>query len=131
MKERLQLEIDLLQEYFKVDVSGNWLLIKDYSLPSGMNWSYQSMNVCFEVPANYPSQAPYGIYVPSDLRIQGNTPASNYQEIAKKQPAFSGSWGLISWTIDGPWNPNQDIRKGANLLNFVRTFSERFKMGRV
>lgn len=131
MSERLQLEIELLREFYSLDFSENWLLINGYNLPQGLGWSHESIDLCVQVPGNYPSQAPYGIYVPSDLRINGNTPAKNYQEIAKNKPVFSGSWGLISWSIDGPWVPNEEITRGANLLHFISSFSIRFKMGRV
>ena len=131
MGERLRLERELLKDFYEIDFSGSWLLVKKYCLPEDIGWSYSQINVCVQVPGNYPSQAPYGIYVPSDLRINNNTPAANYQEVAQNNPPFPGSWGLISWSIDGAWIPNQDITKGANLLHFISSFANRFKMGRI
>lgn len=131
MSERISKEIEMLQKFYEVDFLDNWILTRSYPLPKNMNWNFTKIDVCAQIPANYPAQAPYGIYVPSELRIGNQTPASNYQEVANNKPPFEGSWGLISWSIDGPWIPNQEIRKGANLLNFINSFKERFKMGRV
>jgi len=130
MNERIRKELEFLKSFYDVEHSNGWLLIKNYQLPNNMGWSYQKIDVCIQIPGNYPAQAPYGIYVPSDLRINGHTPATNYQPVASNKPSFTGIWGLISWSIDGMWNPNQDITKGANLLNFINSFYNRFKMGR-
>ena len=131
MNERLKQEIELLRGFYEIEYSENWLLVKSYSLPNGIGWNYSEIPVCVQVPGNYPAQAPYGIYVPSDLRVNNLTPAKNYQEVAKNKPLFDGEWGLISWSIDGSWIPHVEITKGANLLHFISSFSNRFKMGRI
>ena len=131
MNGRIKLELGLLEKYYEVNFSEGWVLIRNYSLPANLGWNRKIIDVCIQVPGNYPAQAPYGIYVPSELRINEQTPASNYQEVANNKPVFDGCWGLISWSIDGTWLPKVDITKGANLLNFVNSISDRFKQGRV
>ena len=130
MNPRIQLELELLEKYYQIDFDSNWVKVNEYRLPVDMNWNMSVMEVCIQIPVNYPGVAPYGIYVPSQLQYGNDSPAINFQKIANNKPPFSGSWGMISWAVDGTWMPRDEITKGSNLLNFVNSFSDRFKMGR-
>lgn len=135
MTDRIKEEIELIRKSYELDFhsvgNNHWLKIKEYILPIDMGWNNEVIDICILIPQNYPASAPYGIYVPSDLRINSQLPASNYQEIAGNQPPFEGSWGLISWSVDGSWLPKANIIEGANLLNVIHSYSDRFKMGSV
>ncbi len=131
--ERIDQELDLLRKYYpelKVDSEKKWVWLPGYVLPTGMKWNKTSMDICIEIKVGYPGTLPYGIYVPNDLRFDGNEPL-NWQATAANMPSFAGDWAMISWTPeDGHWIPSSDIVKGSNLLNFVKTFADRFKEGR-
>lgn len=135
MTDRIQEEIELVRKSYELDFqsAGNnhWLKIKNYKLPRGVGWNMEFIDICMLIQPNHPAASPYGIYVPSGLRINGQTPATNYQEVASNKPPFEGSWGMISWGIDGQWQPKDNITKGDNLLNVVHSYNDRFKQGRV
>lgn len=132
MKERIDQELKLLRNYYpdlKVDESKRWILLPNYSLPKGMAWNKNVMDICIEIQRGYPGTPPYGIYVPADLRYDGQEPL-NWQPKANNQPSFQGNWAVISWSPEGQWKPGLDVVKGSNLLNFVLSFTDRFKEGR-
>lgn len=131
MKERIENEIQLLKEYYqKVEYieNGQWVHIESYPIPSGLKCNRTSTDVCFQIPPQYPGTPPYGFYVPAGILFDGNKP-KDYNEPVPNNPPFSGNWGLFSWTIETGWHPTVDLLKGSNLLNFVRTFKDRFIEG--
>ena len=100
-----------------------WLRIADYPLPDG--WSQNRIEVAFQIPIGYPETPPYGICVPAGLTFRGARP-NNYTEPASVP--FPGTWGVFSWTPES-WHPTADLVTGANLLNWVLSFSVRFREG--
>lgn len=134
MTDRIKEEIELIRKSYELDFQSvrniYWLKIKGYQLPKGMGWNMGVIDVCMMIQPNHPAAPPYGIYVPSGLRINGQTPADNYQEIANNKPPFEGNWGMISWGIEGQWQPKSEITKGDNLLNVIHSYSVKFKNGR-
>ena len=132
MMERIQQELTLLRNYYpEVEYveAGQWILIRDYVLPSNPPWSKVKMEVCFQIPVAYPGAPPYGFYVPSDLKCGENPPQNNYKADPPAKPPFEGSWGLFSWSVSEPWRATADLKTGANLTNFVRTFADRLAQG--
>lgn len=100
MEERIATELELLRKYYPMLVfnpEGNWIKIPDYRMPAGVSWNKTSIDVCFQIIAGYPATPPYGIYVPSDLKCNGEEPL-NFQRVANNKPRFDGEWGMLSWT---------------------------------
>ena len=108
-----------------------WFLIPHDARATRYGWTPDPFPVAFHAQPGHPGQVPYGIYVPSSVRIAGRSP-SNFSADASNRPPFEGQWGVLSWqgdSDDRPWIPATRICEGANLLNFVITFEEWFKEG--
>jgi hypothetical protein len=132
MNDRIKEELELLRRsYSNIEYSdvGQWVKISDYPIPAGGLWNRQTTDACFQIPLGYPVTPPYGFYVTSGILCGGNPPNS-YQEPAQNSPPFQGTWGFFSWQQDSSWLPKADLRTGSNLLNFVKTFRDRFMEGR-
>ncbi len=131
-KLRLEEERRLIATVFPSIVRvGDWFLIPNDSRATRLGWTPDPFSVAFHAQTGHPGQVPYGIYVPSSAQIGGQVP-HNFTANASNRPPFEGQWGIFSWQGDDhgiPWVPAQSIRKGANLLNFLITFEERFKEG--
>ena len=131
-ERRLDEEHRLIATVFpRVVRSGDWFLIPDDARTKRYGWTPDPFPVAFHAQPRHPGQVPYGIYVPSSAQIGGQTP-NNFTSNAENRPPFAGQWGVLSWQGDAddiPWVPAQQIREGANLLNFVITFEDRFKQG--
>ena len=131
MQERINQELALIRHRFpRVGYyeEGHWVLIPSYPLPD--EWNRDTTDVAFQIQNGYPGTPPYGIYVPSGIRFQGGVPG-NYKEPVANKPPLEGAWGVFSWApADRDWMPTNDIRKGANLLNWVLGFSDRFREGK-
>jgi hypothetical protein len=132
MDERIDAEFELIRKYYPTLVISNckrWGLIEKFVLPPGIHWNKEHIPICFNIPNGYPGSAPYGIYVPTDLQCDDKEPLS-FRKVADNKPPFEGIWGMFSWSPDaGEWKPVADILKGSNLLNFIKTFDDRFKEG--
>jgi len=130
VQDRIDAELALLRQCYADLVyvaQGQWVRLPRYPLPPG--WNRSDTAVAWQIPTGYPGTPPYGIYVPSGLLFNGTRP-NNYAEPAGTQPPFEGAWGVFSWQpADGQWCPTVDLRKGANLLAWVRGFGERFREG--
>ena len=129
LTQRMAEEVDLLKAHFPtVDVNDRWVRIPGHK--TGPGWSSETTDVAFQIQETHPSTAPYGIYVRAGIKFNGQTP-DNYTEPAHHQPPFGGQWGMFSWQPDdNAWNPKADITKGANLLNWVLGFGDRFRGGK-
>ena len=129
---RLEEEYDLIVRVFPSAIrSGDWFLIEHDARATRSGWSPDPFPVAFHAQPGHPGQVPYGIYVPSSTRVGGQAP-NNFSTNASNRPPFDGQWGVLSWQGDAdgmPWIPAQVVREGANLLNFLITFEERFKQG--
>jgi hypothetical protein len=104
---------------------GYWVRIQAYPLPAGI-WSRQATEVCFQIPAGIPGEAPYGFYVRPDLTIAAGGTPSNYT--FGVPTGFGNGWGKFSWVLE-PWAPHAEIARGSNMLNFARSIGGRFKEG--
>jgi hypothetical protein len=131
LQDRMRTEIDLLRRFYPdaewhpSASAGGWVKIPAYSFPAPI-WNRHNDTICFEVPAGYPGQAPYGFYVGAGLRLQesGAIPLAYQEGVATP---FAGSWGKFSWSHDGTWKPTGDTSSGSNLANFVLTFADRLR----
>ncbi len=127
MLERLQAELDLMRTRYpdlEYRSEARWVRIPAYPLPP--RWNRTQTDIAFQIPAQYPGSPPYGFYVPSGLRFDGQTPNNCAENNA---PPFGGSWMLFSWQPEGNWIPTADLRSGHNLLNWVIGFRQRFQEG--
>jgi hypothetical protein len=121
--QRVEQELELLRavypdlEYRLVD-GAHWVRIPSYPVPEG--WSYPSVEVAFQVPAQA-GQAPYAFWVRPALRLAGGGTPSNY---AAASTPWGGDWAQFSWS-PLTWTPKADIRADANILNFARSFADR------
>ena len=129
MQERIDLELALVKERFpnvEYQPEGRWVLVISYPLPEG--WNRETTDIAFQIGNGYPGAQPYGFYVPSGILFQGTVPGS-YTDPAPNQPPFEGPWGFFSWAPKSGWFPASDVRQGANLLDWVRGFKDRFEEG--
>lgn len=128
MDERIEQELELLRKrYEEVEyvAEGRWVRV--CPVRTGAGWSQAAISAAFQIPGGYPGTPPYGFYVPAGFTHNGAQPQS-YQPMPS-QPPFDGQWGMFSWQQDGNWRPTADLVAGSNLLNWIRTFSDRFAEG--
>lgn len=131
MQDRIAQELALLRRSYpetEYRPDGQWVRIPGYRVLSDL-WKDKTVTVAFQIPTGYPGQAPYAFYVqpPPRLKDSDQRPTNNYEEPASGIP-FDGAWGKFSWQQDG-WRATADLASGSNLLNFVRTFKDRFQEG--
>ena len=99
----------------------HWARIPAYPVPDG--WSARSVEIVFQIPVQ-PGQAPYAFCVrPVLLLANGSTP-SNYTAAAVTP--WGADFAQFSWSPTQSWVPKADIRQGANMINFARSFADRF-----
>jgi Prokaryotic E2 family E len=125
---RVAEELELLRRNFpelEYLVSGHWVRIPRYGLPDSI-WDRDHVEVCFQIPEQIPGQAPYGFYVRPNLALESAQPIGNYAYPAPT--GFGGDWGKFSWQLTG-WTPTADLVSGTNMVNFVRSFVDRFTEG--
>lgn len=131
MIERINQELELLRLYFpEVEYveAGQWVLIRKYPTPDRHSWDPKNPDVCFQIPIGYPGTPPDWFHVTAGITCNGQKPGS-YTEPANHTPPFPGKWGSFSWHMELNWRPTADINSGSNLLNFARTFTDRFQEG--
>ena len=132
MTDRISQELALLRshyqevEYFE---EGQWVMIRNYLVPSELQWNKEKVDVCFQIPTGYPGCPPYGFYVPSNLLFEDSPPKNNYNLNPPVRPPFEHTWGFFSWINDSTWRATADLVSCSNLTNFVRTFADRLKQG--
>jgi hypothetical protein len=133
MRARLQHELEHLRErYPKVEHKDHggedWFRLPRYRLPDGWRLNgkpVSEVSIVFKIGAAYPSGEAYSFAAPAGLDYKGTTPVNTSS--AAGCP-FEGSWLQFSWAPEG-WAPASDVRKGSNLLAWVRSFAQRFEQG--
>lgn len=110
------------------DPCGDWFLLANDERAARNGWSPVPFAVAFHAQPGHPGQPPYGIYVRPEVRVGGGVP-NDFQPQAANRPPFRGEWGVLSWTVEGPWLPKENVREGANLLSFLLSFEDRYKAG--
>jgi len=102
-----------------------WVRIPSYPVPYRL-WGRRNLEIAFRVPKQ-PGEAPYAFWVKPNL-ISANRPSiANYSH--PSSTPFEGEWGQFSWSPLTTWIIKNDIREGSNMLNFARSFADRFKEG--
>jgi hypothetical protein len=124
--QRLAEELVLLRsaypdlEHRQVD-GAEWARIPAYAVPEG--WSARRVEIVFQIPTQ-PGQAPYAFYVRPALSLAGGSTPSNFTATASTP--WGSDFAQFSWQPVQQWLPKADIRQGANMLNFARSFADRF-----
>jgi len=125
LPERLDLEEPVLLEAFPtacLDRSSSTVTLPGHRLPPG--WSYETTDVLFGFPPNYPGGCPDNVCVRPDLRLaNGELPANN-QGV---QTHAGREWLQLSWHIDAAdWTPTANPRQGSNLATYLFGALSRF-----
>lgn len=132
-EERVTAELELLRSVYpdvRYDPRGHWFMIPEYRDVGGQDWRPCPFPVAFRPQPGHPATEPYGIWIPHELRVQGQQPLKG-QHPANEQPPFPGRWSFLSWrTQANHWKPQAKISEGSNLLNFALGFRDRFQSGR-
>jgi hypothetical protein len=125
---RVDQELDLLRRNFphlEYLEGGHWVRIHKFDIPDSI-WDRNCVEVCFQIPEQVPGQAPYGFYARPNLNLKSGQPIGNYAYPAPT--GFGGDWGKFSWQLL-VWAPTADLVSGTNMVNFVRSFVDRFAEG--
>ncbi len=104
----------------------NWVRIPAYRLPEGVFRQGPEIQLAFRIPAQV-GEAPYGFWVHPGLELLSGLALGNYTY--PTQTPWGPDWGQFSWAPEGGWVPKTDIRSGANMLDFVRSFARRLGEG--
>jgi len=128
MTGRVGEELDLLRTAFpdldyREEGGVHWVRLPSYPVPPG--WTPGQVEVCFQIPA-MAGQAPYAFRVrPQLVRADGSQPGNYTYPVATP---WGAAWGQFSWSPLA-WVPKADMRAGANMLNFARSFADRLREG--
>jgi Prokaryotic E2 family E len=128
--ERLQQELELLRsaypdlEYLPAG-EAQWVRIPSYPVPVG--WAHEqtpvtAAEIAFQIPTQ-DGQAPYAFYVRPAFALASGGAPGNYTATATTP--WGSDFAQFSWSPSEPWIPTADIRAGANMLRFARSFAER------
>jgi hypothetical protein len=126
---RIERELLLLRTWFgdvlEYNADGHWIRLREYVIPSDL-WVPQCVEVCFQIPPGLPGQAPYGFHVRPGVQLADGSTINNYTY--PTATVFGGEWGTFSWQLD-EWKPGAEPCDGTNMLDFARSFAERFRQG--
>jgi hypothetical protein len=133
MRARIEQELALLRQHYpeiehKEHNGEDWFLLPHYRFPPDWFINEKEISeapICFKIGAAYPVGEPYGFAAPIGINFSGKSPENQGSPVS---PPFDGSWQHFSWAPDG-WTPTSDVRKGSNLLSWVRSFNHRLKEG--
>lgn len=101
-----------------------WVRIPAFPVPAG-DWVESEAEVAFRVPPTEGEQ-PYAFFVRPGLTTTDGQPITNYT--FPVHTCFGEGWGQFSWAPE-TWAPHVEITRGSNMLNFVRSFSDRLREG--
>jgi hypothetical protein len=97
---------------------GNWVLRRDYSLPSG--WNKEIVDLAIRIPAGFPGEQPYGFWVAGGLVLESAAPISNYAFPSETIPGSDESWGKFSWSPEA-WTPGAEPGQGMGMIHFAQS----------
>lgn len=129
--ERLDQELELLRsgypdlEYRLVDGT-HWVRIPAYPVAGGWfagDEPVATVEIVFQIPQA--GQAPYAFRTRPVIMLAGGGTPRNYT--APVSTPWGNEFAQFSWSPLEPWIPKTDIRAGANMLKFARSFAERLK----
>lgn len=132
-RPRIEQELEFLRQFYSdlehvAKESEDWFLHPSFAIPPGWRIGESKIaqaRLCFPISGGYPSAQPYGFLLPAGINFEGTTPNNT---TASNAPPFSGAWLQFSWQPE-TWFPMSDVRKGSNLLVWVRSFTSRLKEG--
>jgi len=125
MSERWEQELELLRSVYpgleyRPEDGQHWIRLAAYEPPPG--WSETSVELAFRIPAQA-GEAPYGFW----LRPAMSRPDGQQINNATTGPTpWGADFQQFSWSPI-VWQPKADVRAGANMLAFVRSFEERLR----
>jgi hypothetical protein len=133
--DRIEQELTLLREVYPdlqdaVHEQQQWALIPQYPMPPGWHAirpngpRVERVELAFKVPPQREA-VPYGFAVRPMLALPDGGTIANYSD--NFLTAWGGEFGHFSWQSEEGWHPKDDIRKGDNMLDFVRSFAERLR----
>ena len=130
MTERLEEELELLRtEYPDLDHRRDngieWIRIPSYPIPEEI-WGRPEVEVAFHIPP-HAGQAPYAFRVRPSLVLKNGAVPTNYTYPVPTP--WGDDWGQFSWAPLTAWIPTDDLRAGANMLTFARSFAQRLREG--
>lgn len=129
VNERVDEELELLRNWFITNLDfnpdGNWIRIREYHIPSDL-WVPPVVEVAFQIPEGIPGQAPYGFHVRPVLDLTHGGKINNYT--APTSNPWGDGWGTFSWQLQ-EWVPGATARDGTNMVDFARSFADRFREG--
>ena len=131
--ERLEQELELLKsgypdlEYREIG-GEHWVRIPAYAIGEG--WfaggeRVDTVEIVFAIPTQV-GQAPYAFRTRPGITLAGGTVPSNYTAAPVSTP-WGDHFAQFSWSPLEGWVPKTEIRAGANMLNFARSFADRLK----
>ena len=133
MRLRIEQELSLLRLYYpeiehKEHAGEDWFRLPRYPFPP--DWCIKDRAIieapiAFKIVAAYPTGEPYGFAAPAGINFNGKPPKNTGSAVSFP---FEGLWQHFSWSPDG-WEPTSDVRKGSNLLVWVRSFAHRLQEG--
>jgi hypothetical protein len=112
-------------EYRLVD-GAHWVRIPAYAVPVGWFAAGEpvaAVEIVFQIPQA--GQAPYAFRTRPIITLAGGGTPSNYT--APVSTPWGADFAQFSWSPLETWVPRADIRAGANMLNFARSFADRLK----
>jgi len=129
--ERLDQELELLRSGYpdlecRLVDAAHWVRIPVYPVADGWfagDEPVAAVEIVFQIPQA--GQAPYAFRTRPVITLAGGSTPSNYT--APVSTPWGNEFAQFSWSPLEPWIPKTDIRAGANMLNFARSFAERLK----
>ncbi len=128
MDDRIAAEVALLRLHYEsveyVESGGqHWFQV--VGMKTVNEWTPAVITVVFSVTQGYPGTAPYGFFVPEEVRYQGGALKIHGPP---HPPPFPGSWLFLSWSARD-WRATADVKSGSNLWGWVRSFRGRMQEG--
>ena len=133
MRARIEQELALLRQHYpdiehKEHGGEDWFRLPRYPFPAGWrinDAAISETSIVFKIVAAYPTGEPYGFGASAGINFNGTPPNNTGSAVASP---FEGAWQHFSWAPDG-WTPTSEVRKGSNLVSWVRSFAERLGEG--
>jgi hypothetical protein len=122
---RVAEELELLRTAYpaldyKLEGGQHWILLPQQPIPP--RWSAEEAEIAFMIPAQA-GQQPYAFFTRPAITLAGGGTPSNYTTPASTP--WGADFAQFSWAPLETWVPKPDIRAGANMLNFARSFADR------
>lgn len=125
MMDRVRAELELVRSRYpslEFREDDFWARIPDYRIPP--EWGRDAAEIAFQIPRDIFGQQPYGFWVHPPLQTPaGGIPTNTSGPVST---GFGDGWQQFSWAPE-IWQPGAEPCDGTNLLDFVRSFSQRLR----